>query len=138
MRWLLGSLIDAIDRLTAEIRRQSQWLRQPSVRVRLTRQESTMLVYSVSAAAPIDNDVVERRLTVDVVGSEPTTITFPGDATDLGEIKVEQGATVTLSLVDVDDAGNPSTPAVAGPFEAVDTIAPAKPGEFGVTLVREE
>jgi hypothetical protein len=96
-----------------------------------------MLVYSVSAAAPIDNDVVERRLTVDVVGSEPTTTTFPGDATDLGEIKVEQGATVTLSLVDVDDAGNPSEPAVFE-FTAVDTIAPAKPGEFGVTLVREE
>lgn len=96
-----------------------------------------MLVYGVSAAAPIDSDVVERRLTVDVVDGEPVTTTFGADATDLGEIRVERDAEVTLSLVDVDGSGNVSEPATFD-FVATDTIAPVKPGEFGVTLLRQE
>ncbi|NBW12301.1 MAG: hypothetical protein EBR82_30145 [Caulobacteraceae bacterium] len=96
-----------------------------------------MLIYSVSAAPPVDGDVVQRQLTVDIAGEVPTVLTFAGDATNLGEVRADQGATVTLSLVDVDDAGNPSEPAVVE-FVATDTIPPAAPGQFGVTLVREE
>lgn len=141
MSWLFGPLVDALDRLSAQVRRHAMWQRRPLLlRVRLITQETdTMaLVYSVSAAAPVDSDVVKRQLTIDVVGQDQVVNTYPGDATDLGEITVEQGATVTLVLIDVDDAGNTSEPAVAGPFTATDTIPPAKPGEFGVTLVREE
>jgi hypothetical protein len=138
MRWLLGSLVDSIDRLTNELRRQSMWLRRPQrFRVFPLRQEQNMLVYGVSAAAPVDSDVVERRLTVDVVDGEPVTTTFSGDTTDLGEIKVERDAEVTLSLVDVDGSGNASEPATFE-FVALDTIPPATPGEFGVTLLRQE
>jgi len=96
-----------------------------------------MLIYAVTAAASADADVVERRLTIEIAGEPPVSKTFGGSDTNLGEIAVPQDATATLSLVDVDDAGNPSEPAVFE-FTAVDTIAPAKPGEFGVTLVREE
>jgi hypothetical protein len=96
-----------------------------------------MLVYSVSAAAPVDSDVVERRLTVDVEDSDPVTTTFGGDATDLGEVKVERDANVTLSLIDMDSSGNASEPASVS-FVATDTIAPVRPGEFGVTLLRQE
>jgi hypothetical protein len=115
------------------------WLRRPQrFRVSLLRQESNnMLVYGVSAAAPVDSDVVERRLTVDVEDSDPVTTTFGGDATDLGEVKVERDAEVTLSLVDVDGSGNVSEPATFT-FLATDTIPPATPGEFGVTLLRQE
>lgn len=138
MRWLLGGLIDSIDRLSSELRRQSMWLRRPHrFRVSLRRQESNMLVYGVSAAAPVDSDVVERRLTVDVEDSEPVTTTFGGDVTELGEVKVERDAVVTLSLVDVDGSGNVSEPATFS-FVATDTIPPARPGEFGVTLLRQE
>ena len=96
-----------------------------------------MLIYSVNAAAPADADVVERRLTISVAGAEPVVKTFSGSEISLGEIAVPQDATATLSLVDVDDAGNPSEPAVFE-FVAADTLAPAQPGQFGVTLVREE
>lgn len=138
MRWLLGGLIDAVDRLTNELRRQSMWLRRPvRFRISLRRQESNMLVYGVSAAAPVDSDVVERRLTVDVEDSDPVTTTFGGDTTDLGEVKVERDAVVELSLVDVDSSGNVSEPATFS-FTATDTIPPARPGEFGVTLIRQE
>jgi hypothetical protein len=96
-----------------------------------------MLIYAISAAPPVDSDVVERQLTIDVGSETPKVVTFPSGATNLGEVQAEQGATVTLSLVDLDDAGNSSEPAVVE-FVATDTIPPAQPGQFGVTLVREE
>lgn len=95
------------------------------------------LVYSVAAGLPVDADVTARELTIVVNGerlSEP--VSFAGDAIDLGEIKVEQNAVVLLTLVDIDDAGNRSQPATFE-FTATDTIAPAQPGSFGVSLVRE-
>jgi hypothetical protein len=96
-----------------------------------------MLIYAISAAPPVDSDVVERQLTIDVGTETPKVVTFSANATSLGEVQAEQGATVTLSLVDLDDAGNPSEPAVVE-FVATDTIPPAQPGQLGVTLVREE
>lgn len=95
------------------------------------------LVYSVTAAAPVDADVVARRLMVTVNGLPQSTTEYPSETTSFSEVRVEQDAEVVLSLVDIDDAGNVSEPAVYE-FVAVDTIPPAKPGEFGVTLVREE
>ena len=95
------------------------------------------LVYSVSAGPAVDADVTGRQLTVVVNGEVLSTVELAGSATDLGEVKVEQNANVTLSLVDVDDAGNRSQPAVLD-FVATDTIPPAQPGSFGVTLAREE
>jgi len=95
------------------------------------------LIYSVSAGAPVDKDVTSRELSVTVNGNSTPTATFPGDATDLGNVSVEQGSSVVMTLVDIDDAGNRSQPASVE-FVAADTIPPAQPGEFGVTLVREE
>lgn len=98
-----------------------------------------VLVYKISVGAPIDGDVVERQLVVALNGnnSPDDFKVFPADATDLGEVRVAQGDKVLLTLVDVDDAGNRSEPAVLE-FVAEDTLPPAKPGEFGVTLVKEE
>lgn len=93
------------------------------------------LVYLVTAGAPVDHDVVNRVLTVTVGGVSETT-TVSGDTTNFGEITVPQDVEVTLTLVDVDDAGNKSEPAEVT-FVSADTIPPAKPGEFGVTIVRE-
>lgn len=96
------------------------------------------LVYSVSAAPVVDADVVARRLTVTVNGELADAIPdFSADTTTFVEaVTVPQDANVVLTLVDVDDAGNVSEPAVLE-FVATDTIPPAKPGEFSVTLVRE-
>lgn len=95
------------------------------------------LVYSVTAAPPVDADVVARRLLVTVNGVPQEPKEYPAEATTFSEVKVEQDSQVVLALVDVDDAGNVSEPATYE-FVATDTIPPAKPGEFGVTLVREE
>ena len=95
-----------------------------------------LLTYVVSAAPPVDGDVVSRVLTVSVNGVEQGSSTLSGDAVDLGSVTVPQDADVKLTLVDVDDAGNQSLPAEYY-FVAVDTIAPAMPGSFGVTLVGE-
>jgi hypothetical protein len=96
-----------------------------------------MLIYSVSAAPAVDSDVVARRLTVTVNGEAGDTTDFSADATSFGELGFSDDDSVVLTLVDIDDAGNASEPAVFE-FVATDTIPPAKPGEFGVTLLREE
>ena len=93
--------------------------------------------YSVSVAAPVDADVVSRILVVTVNGVEQPANALAGDATDLGAIEAPQGALVVLSLTDVDDAGNKSVPATIE-FTAEDTLAPAQPGAFTVTLVSEK
>ena len=95
------------------------------------------LVYNVTAGAVVDADVVERKLSVVVNGEDRGTTSFPAETTSFGELSFGDSDNVVLTLVDVDDAGNSSSPAVAE-FVATDTIPPAQPGEFGVTLVREE
>lgn len=95
-----------------------------------------VLTYVVTAASPVDGDVVSRVLTVSVNGVEQGSSTFAGTAVDLGAVTVPQDADVKLTLVDVDDAGNVSLPAEYY-FVAVDAVAPAIPGSFGVTLVSE-
>jgi hypothetical protein len=140
MNWLFGGLSEEIASLTVAIRGLAMSNRKPVFWVRLSFQEpiSMALVYSVTAGSPVDADVTSRELTVVVNGeSVGGPVSFNGTATDLGEIKVEQGAAVVLALVDIDDAGNRSQPAMTE-FTATDTIPPATPGSFGVSLVREE
>ena len=95
-----------------------------------------ILTYQVTVAAPVDPDVVSRQLSVTVDGVAEGTRTFDGGATDLGAIEVVQNSNVILTLVDVDDAGNYSEPAVID-FVAADTIRPQMPGAFNVVLVSE-
>jgi hypothetical protein len=105
--------------------------------VQLGRDSMTnVLTYSLSVAAPVDADVVSRTLTVTVGDVAQDPVMFSGSATDLGNIDVPEGATVVLSLVDTDDAGNESVPAVVD-FVAADTLAPGQPGAFTVSLIGE-
>lgn len=94
------------------------------------------LVYELTCAAPVDADVMERRLTVTVNGVVLGTDVFSSDVTNLGERSFVHGDSVVLSLVDVDDVGNVSEPAVVT-FVASDTIAPSSPA-LNVQLLREE
>jgi len=106
--------------------------------VRTDKRGHTMaLVYSVTAGAAVDADVVERKLSVVVNGEDRGATSFAAETTSFGELSFDDNDSIVLTLVDVDDAGNSSSPAVAE-FVATDTIPPVKPGEFGVTLVREE
>lgn len=95
-----------------------------------------ILTYKVSAAPVVDGDVVVRELRLVVDGGEPVLREFTADTVDLGTVDAPQGANVVLELVDVDDAGNRSEPAVVE-FVATDTLPPQKPG-LGVELVAEK
>ena len=97
-----------------------------------------ILTYRVSVGPVVDGDVVTRELSVYVNGADTAreVRAYEPTATELGDVLVEQGAAVVLKVVDVDDAGNRSEPAVLE-FVATDTLPPAQPGSFGVTLVAE-
>lgn len=95
------------------------------------------LTYTIVAAPVVDGDVVERLLTIVVNGEDQGTAVFPAAATELSAFTVPQDANVVLTLVDVDDAGNKSAPAVVE-FVAADTLPPAQPGAITVTLVGEK
>jgi|LakMenE01Jun11ns_1017448.scaffolds.fasta_scaffold9833791_2 hypothetical protein len=126
--------------IVLELRRIAFRMRRPyAVRITLIRKESGFmaLVYSVTAAPVVDSDVFARRLVVTVNGENVSSTDHPAEVTSFGEVAVPQDSQVVLTLVDIDDAGNSSEPSVVE-FTATDTIAPAKPGSFGVTLVREE
>lgn len=131
MRFVFGGIIDAIRSLAIACRQPCLWVRV------VTKESDMALVYAVTAGQPVDSDVVARELTVVVDGAVVSTESFNGDETDLGEIKVPQDSSVVLTLIDIDDANNRSQPATVE-FKATDTIAPAAPGSFGVTLSREE
>jgi hypothetical protein len=94
------------------------------------------LVYEITCAAPVDLDVVERRLVVTINGEVVSTDVYSATSVNLGEKSFLDGDNVKLSLVDVDDVGNASEPAVME-FVAADTLPPSTPS-LGVTLVREE
>lgn len=106
-------------------------------KINFIRKDNNMaLVYSLSCEAPVDIDVVERRLTVVTNGKVGPAAVFPKDTVDFGEFTFMQDEEVIFSLVDVDDAGNQSPPATLE-FVATDTLPPAIPGGFSVSLLRE-
>ena len=111
---------------------------RPRAEVRIVKEEGfpVALVYEVSVSAPSDGDVVTRRLTLRVNGEEAGVIDTPGSTIKFGGLKFNEGDEVDMRLVDIDDAGNQSPPAVFS-FTAADTIAPAIPGGFGAVPVSE-
>ena len=103
--------------------------------VRPLKEESNMLIYSAAVPAAVDVDAVAIEVTKDVAGVMSGE-TFPKEGGSF-EIAASDNDVVTLTTVVIDDAGNRSEPTVQS-FTATDTIAPAKPGEIAVTLLREE
>lgn len=98
---------------------------------------ANVMVYAVSAPAPVDVDVVSRELTVRVNGAEQSVANYAADTTEFDNVEVPQDAEVVVRLVDVDDAGNRSEPAEIS-FTALDTLAPVAPGGLNVLLVAEK
>lgn len=96
--------------------------------------DSLSATYTISAAPVVDADVVTRVLTVAIGSDAPSERNFPGSTVDFGTLSVPQDTSVVLTLVDIDDAGNKSVPAVVE-FVSADTQPPAQPGGLGVTLV---
>lgn len=102
----------------------------------LSQGESGMLKFVLTMPEKGASDVVSRELTVSVDGAEPVVFTLTGDVVESQEFEAADGAAVTGTLVDVDDAGNKSE-AREFTFVLVDTIAPPQPGEVGVKVVSE-
>lgn len=125
--------------LVSELRRLAFKMGGPphAFHISLIRMESEMLIYSVTAGPAVDSDVATRRLTVTINGEVSSAVDHPASTTSFGEITAPQDASVVVTLVDVDDAGNESQPSFFE-FTAKDTIPPSQPGSLGVTLVREE
>lgn len=96
-----------------------------------------ILIYKLTAAPSTAADAVTREVSVVVDGAAPVVTAFLPTETALGEYSVPQGAHVAISVVDIDDAGNRSEPAVVE-FVAADTLPPPVPGGVGIELVREE
>jgi hypothetical protein len=123
LRWLAAAL-------------QPYWPppRSAAPSVHLLREDHGMLVYSLTLPPPGAADVARRELTQVVDGGAPTVV----EATDGMELSYDDGVHVVLTLIDIDDAGNRSEPSPALEFDATDTLAPAAPGELGVSLLRDE
>lgn len=94
------------------------------------------MTYEITVGAPAANDVVSRELTVVVDGLYRDPVVFPAYEVSLGRVTVPQDADVVISLVDVDDAGNRSDPAVVS-FQALDVVPPPAPGGLSITVVGE-
>lgn len=81
-------------------------------------------------------DVVEREFTLQVNGGEKDVRSLSGDARVVEGLAVEEGSSIELLLVDIDDAGNRSEP--SGLITTVrDTFPPAKPGDMRMTVTGE-
>lgn len=98
-----------------------------------------MNTYRVTFPPLTANDTVQREVTTTIDGGAATTQTYP--ATQLTfDMEAAEGSTVTLVLVDIDDAmptPNRSEPSDPFTFTATDTLAPGKPGQFSVEMISE-
>lgn len=102
----------------------------------LTAEENDMLLFDVMLPAPGATDVVKRELTLTFEGQEPQVLELAGAATQVSS-KGPQDTKLTLSLVDIDDAGNRSDARVQDALLA-DVIPPAQPGEMQIVVTGEE
>lgn len=96
--------------------------------------------YNATLAAKTANDVVSHEVTLTNATFEDdgsTVKTVPDGTAEIGMFRADDGANVSTSYVQIDDAGNRSEPVVQS-FTSVDDIAPAAPGELGIQHVGEE
>ena len=86
---------------------------------------------------PEPNDIVSGELTVQVGAGEAAVVATTKQQTEVVDLAGEEGATVNVSYVYVDNAGNRSETASTLSVVLVDTIAPAVPGVLGVVVTSE-
>jgi hypothetical protein len=93
------------------------------------------LKYNLRLPAVGAADVVERRLTVSVVGKDDVVHSILPEVSQFS-LELHEGDQAILKLVDIDNAGNESQSQDLV-LDAVDTIAPPRPGELAVESVEE-
>lgn len=113
-------------------------LRKPGVVfIKKISQEEDMLKFVLSLPTAGAADVVARKLSVKIGEADVALIDLPADALETAELSGAEGSPVVGSLIDVDDAGNESTPSEFS-FVLTDTIAPPQPGSVGLRVTAEE
>lgn len=131
---LLEKRLDRIDKTLCKLAFR---VKPGPVKVQIVGEEPMdVMIYNVELPPAVSHDVVARKLTVAREGVSPVEIDLPKDALLVENLTGPQDSVVTLSLVDIDDAGNESEPSVAT-FTLVDNIPPAKPGEIAIAIVGE-
>lgn len=112
-------------------------LRQPGpMFLTVTQEIDSMLKFHIALPQPGASDVVARRLTVQIGEAEAVIYDLDGKALQSETLEGQDVDNVTASLVDIDDAGNESSPST-GSFVLVDTIAPPQPGVMGLVVTEE-
>lgn len=115
-------------------------LRKPAqVFLVLVGEKDMSLEFKLTLPEPGAADVKKggkRELRVQIGAAAPETYTLPGTAMESETLVGPQGASVSGSLVDIDDVGNRSEPSEFN-YELLDTIAPAKPGAVGLQVTAE-
>lgn len=102
----------------------------------LKEQDMDNIVFSVKLGAPKAADVVKRRVEV-TVNSVPLFNEYVDvTETEIGPFGGEEGSTVTVTVVDVDNAGNESQPVVLTDT-LKDVFSPPAP-DASIVLLREE
>lgn len=94
------------------------------------------IVFKVTLAPPEAADVVGRFVQVVVAGEQVFNERIPVDKRELGPFSGPQDSEVTVTLVDIDDAGNHSTAATAT-MVLSDIFAPGQPAAPVINLVAE-
>lgn len=136
------SLEDAINRLAAAVERliPHQPPRPGILSIRVTSERFTDMADKLKFVVEVpaaEGDVVKRKVAVTSPDGTVVELELAGkDAAETSEFEVDQDATVKVSCVNVDDAGNESE-AREQEFVVRDTIAPAAPGELGIRVTGE-
>lgn len=108
------------------------------LKIEVTGESEMSLKFKVALPPITASDVVSGELSVKIDSGEPIVIATTKDQTEVedGQLSGRDGATVELSYVLIDDAGNRSEPSVfVG--QLTDTIAPPKPGELALAVTEE-
>jgi len=136
---ILTRLLRAIVELTKAIQDAAKIarLKRPGlVFLKLTKEVNEMLFFTLDLPPIGAIDVVTRKLSVKVGSADVINVDLAVGET-VPEFSGADNDSVEGSLIDVDDAGNPSEPSNFS-YVLTDTIAPPAPGQVGLRVTREE
>lgn len=101
--------------------------------------EVDLIKFKVTVPEEATPDVVRRDVQVTLADGSVLDGSVPGrDAGATGEFKGEQDSVVSVSIWNVDDAGNRSAEPRTFSATLLDTVAPPMPGEAGIETTGEE
>lgn len=129
----LTRIADACEILAGTDKPDDVVITKPQMYFNPRSQEMLKMVgaFAFTAVNP-DEGVTERKFSLQIDQGTAVNKSYPPETLQSDEVKLPIGSVVHAELIDSDDAGNDSTPAVAD-FTVTDNVAPAQPGEFGFT-----